>query len=85
MTFKDFSKIIAALFATIQLAAVPIADKIFADKVIVQVFEKPYLLATANKLTAAVGSISTNCCLLNICFFAHMSSVVVFAINTIDC
>lgn len=60
-----------------------IADKVLADKIIIQVFEKSYLLAMANRLAIA-GLISTNYCLLNIHCLIYARSVVVFTVDAID-
>lgn len=74
---------IAALFAAMRLAAVPVAGKVFVNKATVQAFKRPYLLAAINRLVAA-GSIFTGCYLLDIYCLVHASFAMIYAINTTD-
>lgn len=73
-----------ASFAMMRLAAILATSKIFADKTIVQIFEKLCLLAAANRLIATAGLIFTNYCLFNIYCLVHAKYVMMFAINIID-
>lgn len=71
-------------FATMQFVAVLAANRVLTGKATIQAFERPYLLAAANKLTAIAGLIFTDYCLLDTRYLAHIGFVIVFVINAID-
>lgn len=75
---------IAALFIIMQFVVMPAIDKVLTGKATILAFEKPHLLAAANKLAIA-GLISIKYCFFDIYYLVYASFAAVSAVDAIDC